>query len=505
MPTMSHLKLLLPLLVPLMLAFPHPAQSDEGLSPVERKFLDILTADSTSSLVLYNLRNFEFGIRQPYGSLIVVKSGRDNYLVEEGSEHVYRIEKEGYDYRLRRINTRRHSTGIFEMMLFIRNKQIHSLGGYGFWRNREFFSSFDTASGLWHPLPSRKSLATQRGRYYHDAASDKFYLLGRNYEDNFQRLDYRFKDDSIHIYDFRKSAWTSAGKLEENEWTDPKHAFVELSWMFLTDFGIIHIMNEKKFLVDPGHNAIYTGKAARMVKYLPMIMGFRNCVVGQSMAFHMGDTAYLVCACVDSVATYRTSMTRADFEDVPIARIYRPITLIDRWKSGLAGPEGWLTLSLIFTAALATAWQVRKRKKLSLKFSGTQQQHQVTSAGNGTTGSETASPLLAETGSLFLESLTKAEASLVKSLLVMSMQGEKMNTETMNRILGVGKKDTNIQKNLRSRSVKNINQAYSLILHGKGQLVSRDRSASDKRNFHYFIGEEHFGTLHASIRDMENA
>ncbi|MCU0380881.1 MAG: hypothetical protein MUE58_06790, partial [Chitinophagaceae bacterium] len=89
----------------------------------------------------------------------------------------------------------------------------------------------------------------------------------------------------------------------------------------------------------------------------------------------------------------------------------------------------------------------------------------------------------------FLQHLTAVERELLKELVRNSMQDRKLDTDAMNKILGVSNKDAEIQKARRSNSITRINNTFTQVTRIKGLLIQRERDSFDKRAYLYFVPE----------------
>ena len=62
-----------------------------------------------------------------------------------------------------------------------------------------------------------------------------------------------------------------------------------------------------------------------------------------------------------------------------------------------------------------------------------------------------------------------------------------METDAINKILGVSNKDAEIQKARRSNAITRINNTFTQTTRRNGLLIQRERDDVDKRVYVYFI------------------
>ncbi len=72
-----------------------------------------------------------------------------------------------------------------------------------------------------------------------------------------------------------------------------------------------------------------------------------------------------------------------------------------------------------------------------------------------------------------------------------SLQNRHMDTDAINKILGVSHKDPEVQKARRSMSITHINNTFSQTMKINGLLIQRVRDDEDKRAYLYFIPDNH--------------
>jgi hypothetical protein len=74
-----------------------------------------------------------------------------------------------------------------------------------------------------------------------------------------------------------------------------------------------------------------------------------------------------------------------------------------------------------------------------------------------------------------------------------------MDSNTINKILGVSSKDPIVQKARRSMSITRINNTFTQTMKLNGKLIERERDSFDKRVFRYFISKEYLNIISAII------
>ena len=81
----------------------------------------------------------------------------------------------------------------------------------------------------------------------------------------------------------------------------------------------------------------------------------------------------------------------------------------------------------------------------------------------------------------------KSEIEVLKLVVANSQKATLTSIDELNKVLGVTKKNVEIQKKQRSDVISSINKKYSYIKNGNGELIERKQAEFDKRSFEYYI------------------
>ena len=85
--------------------------------------------------------------------------------------------------------------------------------------------------------------------------------------------------------------------------------------------------------------------------------------------------------------------------------------------------------------------------------------------------------------------LTPLEWSLLETLITTSAAGRSLDTDAINNIIGVAKKNPMTQKARRSIIISRINKIFSQCVAYEGELIRRERDEFEKRKYVLFIEE----------------
>lgn len=481
------------------------AQGYASFTPIEKSFLKIILSDTISNTISYLPDGFTFNMSDvPYGHLILLKSGKKNLFLRDGNHHVYDIDTSGKGPKLRRIDSSRYSGHNFRCMGFMRNDTLFQHGGYGFWRTIDFFTYYDERKHDWSFFPAVNTLANELSYHYYDRQKDIFYTIGSHYR-NEQNNNNSQIIDSVYRYDFSERKWTSIGKvIPENQYL-LKFIWNKYDPMVHSSFGLIDFSYRYPRLIDIENNRIYQAREKIFDDWRSIKNQSEPYKSSYHVNIHLNDTLHVFFGSASVHVVKKMRMTRQDFETTKWSTIYNP-TKTENGHWSQLNSIGAVSLFL-FLSTLITLFFLRSRKRRQRESanalpqehdqSGMVAKNDIIKSTTGDFSQYNGDPK--PPVERFLTALSTGERELVRKLLTMSMQGGKIDIATMNKVLGVGKKDESVQKTRRSIAVSNINNAFSLTMKTPGQLINRERDAEDKRSYQYFMAEEFFSILSGQI------
>ena len=464
------------------------------LLPIEKAFLKTVLSDTVSETYCQLPNGVKFGIGKEYGmNMIFLKSGRRNIILQNGSPAVNEVRSDSNGIEIRRIDQEIHWGNNFAKMAFFRKDTIYETGGYGFWKVQDLFTYFDETSKKWKPKQGTDRLPFERFYHYFDQQSDCFYLLGQVVTENSRSINGRSFSDSMYRFSFETGKWEALGKIEPSVWSTLNDPWGKFSNTFHTPFGLGGNIAGILTLRDPNNNSWYATKDSAdnyIKKYNQEIDSVSH---NYRIFIHLHDTLHIFLGEKD-ILHGKFRLTRSDFHNKPSGRIYIPIDKHSGIRSKIPGfimliSGGFIvTISLMFT---------QRKKKQKIQAAEKNNQEQATS--------ELSNPLSVldlpthpeEKSDMdtFLTSLSSGEKGLVEKMYIATLQGKHIDIDSINKILGVGRKETSVQKTRRSTSISKINESFAICLKQKNPLIIRHRDDDDKRSYTYQIAEEHMDVI----------
>jgi hypothetical protein len=480
------------------------AQDHDSFSPAEKMLLKTLLEDTVSNTVAYLSRGYVFNMPdESQRNLILVKSGKKNRFMRIGSQHLYDIDTSGNNPKLKRIDSAVHAGHNFRCMGFLRKDTVFQHGGYGFWKTNDFFTFFDERTNEWAFYPAANTFPNELSYHYYDRKQDAFYAIGSHYSDE-HVYNSAHTIDTVYRFDFSERKWSSLGKLQ------PENRML-LQWIWIqgvvdptlhSSFGLIEFSGRYPGLIDLAQNRIYKSKENFFDKYRDFSDEFSRPGNAYKQIMHLNDTAHFFLGTGSRCKVWKIRMTREDFETDKWTYIYSPKDAENDEESSI-GTFGAASLILFISAIGSLLLLKAKRRRLheikneasraeppAVGMTSESQQAGQDDEGFSDNRGDIRPPL-----ERFMAALTTGESELVRKLLTISMQGGKMDISSVNKLLGVGKKDESVQKTRRSMAISNINNTFSLTMKSQGKLIRRERDPEDKRSNLYYISEEYYPML----------
>ena len=83
--------------------------------------------------------------------------------------------------------------------------------------------------------------------------------------------------------------------------------------------------------------------------------------------------------------------------------------------------------------------------------------------------------------------LVNQELQVLQLILGNSTQNKLTSIDEINSVLGVAKRNADVQKKLRSDCIQSINHNLGLLWGTNEPVIDKTRSEADKRSFEYFV------------------
>lgn len=95
------------------------------------------------------------------------------------------------------------------------------------------------------------------------------------------------------------------------------------------------------------------------------------------------------------------------------------------------------------------------------------------------------------------------EIQLLELLIKNTESGKTTTTDEQNKVLGLSKKNSEIQKKQRSDIILSINKKIAFITKNEEPIIQKRRSDIDKRAFEYFLNYSRINELKSFINSNQ--
>lgn len=459
--------------------------------PIEKALLETILLDTVSETYCQLPHGLKFGIfEEPRVNMILLKSRSKNILLRNAGPQMYSVRSSPSGPYIERIDQDKHQGDNFAKIAFIRKDTILEVGGYGFWKVRDHFSYFDPTTKKWHPKKGTDRLPFERFYHYFDPKSDQFYLFGQIQTENKKSTTGRTFSDSMFRFSFESGKWETLGKIEPDHWAMLNDPADKYSNTFHTPFGLGGNISGTLSLRDPANNNWFAAQEHAYVAMRAYIHKIDSVSHNYRVFIHLNDSLHLFLGDTKTFIHGKIRLTRSNFETKPSGSIYIPIEKKSRVFSEKSIWIGMLSSGSIFSILLLI-W-VRKKRETNMKEVFSPNDQLATEVGNSMpTNDNIIIPEEQSDMNTFLASLTSGEKSLVEKLYIATLQGKQMDIDSINKILGVGRKEVSVQKTRRSTAISKINESFAISLKLKNPLIVRHRDDDDKRSYTYQLADEH--------------
>ena len=339
---------------------------------------------------------------------------------------------------------------------FSYNNRIYNLGGYGYWRMNGQLRIFNEKASQWDIVKLNKEIPILTGKtegmLWYDVIGKKIYTAYYLIKD--EAIKSKDLDETqficdVMVLDLEKTEWIKLGSL--NSFLKGKLQIVKPITM--CPWGQLITIGDKISLLDFKNNQILSLDVSKEQYQSLIRAGWGSSFYFKDSTLFYGNNNSLDSVLMhysDFISTNQQLYTKGDtssftsksgtylFIVIPLALIGVSIVLLKKYKSGKTKiAENGFPLS------------------------------------NGNNATQTV--------------FDEMEIQLLQLLIQNSSAGTTTSTDEQNKVLGLIKKNSEIQKKQRSDIIIGINRKYSFIAKSEKSIIQKQRSEFDKRSYEYFI------------------
>ncbi len=385
----------------------------------------------------------------------IIKSGNGLYAFINGSGKLYKISNAQNGLDFNRIDSTAHFGYNIGSFGFSYNNRLYNLGGYGFWRMNGQLRVFNEKESEWDIVKLNKEIplitGITEGAIWYDFAGKKIYTAYYLTKD--EAIKTKALEDTKFIYevmvlDLQKNEWTKLGDLSPYL----KAKLQILKPITMSPWGEIVTIGDKISLLDFKNNKILALDVQKDFYQTLSRSFWGNSFYFADSTLYIGNKDR-----VDSIAMHYSDFIYSN------ELLYQEQNILASIKS----QNGFLiyVLPILALGISAFAWYKFRSPNTSITT-------------NTVTLKETSEPK-----NVFDE----MEIQLLQLLIQNTAAGTPTSTEEQNKILGLTKKSTEIQKKQRSDIIISINSKYAFVTKIDSLIIQRKRTDFDGRAYEYFI------------------
>ena len=343
---------------------------------------------------------------------------------------------------------------------FVYNQNIYSFGGYGYWRTNGFLRKYNWVSNEWDLVPVNKEVPFANNENLWSFAftnypkNDKLYITQTT--NSVEHLKIDAKNNAITYQhevwelDLQTNDWKKLGFLNK-KFTEKINL---IYYIATTKIGTIFRYGKEIYLFQPGNATL---KQLKKDSYLQSLLD------KSSEKFLFSTDSMIIYGSFKNKFIDSFKISEKEFEPSQVVFYQKENSII----LSIATYASSLVLVL-----LIAFYFYRKRKQ-----STTINQDKTT----------------------LQYSFDERELAALQLIVENSENQIDTSIEQLNQVLGLERKNIDVQKKQRSDVLISINSKLGLLLHTKDQLIQKKRVETDKRSFCYFIAPENIQMVKALI------
>ena len=414
-----------------------------------------------------------------YTNVLLSSSSRLNevsYIVSKegiiykpnGTGYLFEIKKSALDSQLTvsRIDSTYYTGYNFFDYLFKRNDTIFSIGGQGFWNNNGQLRYFAKEKKEWELVPIQQwfpisgndivDIRTNSGKIYTFFLENKYSNVFTNQKGNVV--------DSAIMFDLKNGVATNIGVLLPNIKLINTNDIIKIG----TDFGVLIVNNGDVKLLDFENNKFSEWKNIQLNNLFNSSKAeIKPLIIRDSVLFYYNVDK------LDSIVLPISQFTL-------ISKIYNPID--SKVESRILFQI--ICCVFIFIGLLTFIYIKRRRKRLKE---------------NNYINNQVIDTIEQLENNINNENIVKLNTILdsneIQLLAQILSNNNKISVEQLNYILGLDKKNVQVQKKNRSSIISSINIKFKSEYSIADELIQRIKDENDARNIIYQINLKYFDLI----------
>lgn len=407
----------------------------------------IIFQNPTSLLLEFERKNERF-------HRTLFKVGRTIYLTTEGYGEVYKLKSVNDSLLIfQRVDSTIFSGNNFNASYFYNRNKIYSFGGYGYWRFNGQLRLFNEGHE-WDIIKINQEIPYNTKFSIFDSTTASLYFISKSYFD--ESFQYHKEYTTVNKLDLLKNEVEELGRIApvfENSILETP-GFI----MCYNPFGILILHQGKWVLLNLRENKVlaYTNKDVTSKL-------FGNSYFSPTIYHTIKDSILIYSNQEDSLLKFQ--LLEKDFINTKI----QVFTKSDK--------NAYLYLLFIFPLLFLVILFYRIKKRNHKLFN-----HPIEILANNHDSREL------KTNGVY----SLLEQDLIEMVFTLSQSNTPVTVEHVNKLLGLSKKNIEVQKRTRREIINSINYKFKKNTQIETDFIQAVRSEDDKRYMNYFISDSNW-------------
>jgi len=386
-----------------------------------------------------------------------------SYIHVNGTGRLYKVDTSQNGIIITRVDSTTHFGYNYGAFSFCYNNNIYNIGGYGYWRMNGQLRIFNQDARQWDIVKLNKEIpilvGREEGLVWYDIKKGKIYTAYYSQTNEAVKAKGPVNEETVYdvmVLDLQKKEWSKIGKLR-NEILNNLRTVKPIT---NSPWGQLITIEDKLAILDFKNNAVLS-LDSKNKKYQSLIRAvFHNIFYFKDSTLFYSDNKVNL----DSIVLHYSDFTTSNIQLYSSSLLSTELFINPNYY--------YIPLSIFVLIGLGVFYFLRKSKKIKKDGLTIKSVSETTSLVDKANGK-----------SLFDE----LELQLLALIIRNSESGNTTTIEEQNKVLGLGKKSTDIQKKQRSDIIIGINKKYTFVTNLQEPLILKKRTEDDKRSFEYYI------------------
>jgi hypothetical protein len=363
----------------------------------------------------------------------------------------------------------------FDAYNFVFNDTLFNLGGYGFWQFNSHLRYYDENTAEWSARPTNKNIPIRVSLFsqvYLDKENHKLYVTYVDPEESLANSESK-KTNNLYV---------QCLDLYTRKWWDHEKIFQDNALIFRKIIGsrgipikqgLMFIFQKESYVFDYKENKAYKLNRETQEKIISLIGTLTPWLI-------IPDSSGITFFDKNNLKLHNIKISNTNLIQIP-DKIYT--NKFDKESIiQYSSSYNYIFISFFSIFIILLFVYIKSLKNRIKNITANQN--------NNLDGDNTIIEKNLIPKEYFRETLTEIEITLLDLLISNSINNQNTSVSQINHAMGLSKKATTIQNNIRAGTILIINKKFRSYSGIKDDLIQKERTDFDKRFFEYFINKK---------------